>query len=52
MKEKKLNSITIRLDVETFEAVEEMKWQQRQKQSELLRELIKLGLEVKNGGNK
>lgn len=54
MNTKNLNSITIRVDAGIYETIEEMKWQERKKQSELLRELIELGLKEKkdNGGIK
>lgn len=45
-------SITIRVDVSMYEAIEEVKWEERKTQSQLLRELIELGLEVKKNGGK
>lgn len=45
-------SLTIRVDVLLFEEVEELRWEERKGISEMIRELIKLGLEVKNGGEK
>lgn len=37
MKDNKLKSITIRVDSGVYETIEEMKWIERKKQSELLR---------------
>ena len=52
-KNKLQKSITIRVDTSIYEVIEELKWKERKTQSQLLRELIELGLEVKkNGGIK
>lgn len=37
MKDNKLKSITIRVDSGVYETIEEMKWIERKKQTELLR---------------
>lgn len=47
MKDNKLRSITIRVDSGVYETIEEMKWIERKKQSELLRELLEIGLKTK-----
>lgn len=47
MKDNKLKSITIRVDSGVYETIEEMKWIERKKQSELLRELLEIGLKTK-----
>lgn len=43
-------SITIRVDTSVYEAIEDKRWEERKTQSQLLRELIELGLEVKKNG--
>ena len=54
MKKQELQkSITIRVDISVYETIEELKWKERKTQSQLLRELVELGLKVKkNGGIK
>ena len=54
MKKQKLQKlITIRVDTSVYEMIKELRWKERKTQSQLLRELVELGLKVKkNGGIK
>lgn len=40
-------SITVRIDDHVYEEIQEMIWIERKKQSEILREIVLLGLEAK-----
>lgn len=47
MKTNLTKAFTIRIDQELYEMIETMKWATHTKQSELLRELVQIGLEAK-----